>query len=393
MLLAARRARRWPREPRRDLPRSSSRRLRLRRTRRRLADYLAALGISHVYCSPYLQAAPGQHARLRRRRPRARQRGAGRRGGLRRAAARRSAAHGLGHAARHRPQPHGDRRPREPLVVGRARERPVEPLRRATSTSTGTRPRRGCATWCCCRSSATTTAACSRRRAAARRATAARFVVRYHEHACRSRPRSLGRPAGAAAAGAAGSDELAFIADALGAPAAAPRPPTAAAPRGATATRRSLRAQLAAPAARATPRGRRGRRRRGRRELNARPGRARRAARAPELPPRLLARGRAATSATAASSTSTRWSACASRTSASSRDTHALVLALAARAACVDGAAHRPSRRPARSRAATSARLREARAGRLDRGREDPRAAASSCRATGRSTAPPATTS
>jgi (1->4)-alpha-D-glucan 1-alpha-D-glucosylmutase len=24
-----------------------------------LADYLAALGISHLYCSPYLQAAPG----------------------------------------------------------------------------------------------------------------------------------------------------------------------------------------------------------------------------------------------------------------------------------------------------------------------------------------------
>ena len=27
--------------------------------RRRIADYLEGLGISHVYCSPYLQAAPG----------------------------------------------------------------------------------------------------------------------------------------------------------------------------------------------------------------------------------------------------------------------------------------------------------------------------------------------
>ena len=44
-----------------------------------IADYLAALGVSHVYSSPYLQAAPRQHARLRRRRSTARQRRARRR--------------------------------------------------------------------------------------------------------------------------------------------------------------------------------------------------------------------------------------------------------------------------------------------------------------------------
>ena len=39
-----------------------------------VAGYLAALGVSHLYCSPYLQAADRQHPRLRRGRPRAAER-------------------------------------------------------------------------------------------------------------------------------------------------------------------------------------------------------------------------------------------------------------------------------------------------------------------------------
>ena len=82
----------------------------------------------------------GRDARLRRRRPHAGQRRARRRAtGSRRCAPPLGAA-GLGLGARHRAQPHGaSPTPAQPLVVGRARERTAEPLRRTTSTSTGTR--------------------------------------------------------------------------------------------------------------------------------------------------------------------------------------------------------------------------------------------------------------
>ena len=48
-----------------------------------IVPYLRDLGITHAYASPYLKARPGQHARLRHRRPRLPQPGDRHRGGLR----------------------------------------------------------------------------------------------------------------------------------------------------------------------------------------------------------------------------------------------------------------------------------------------------------------------
>ena len=86
-----------------------------------IADYLKELGSRHVYSSPYLQAAPEQHARLRCRRSPQGQRGARRR---RRP---RTLLQGAGRkrprpGARHRAEPHEPGRA-EPLLVGRAGER------------------------------------------------------------------------------------------------------------------------------------------------------------------------------------------------------------------------------------------------------------------------------
>ena len=54
------------------LPAAAPAGFRLRRRSRDLADYLADLGVTHVYLSPILQAAPGLRARLRRGGPLAR---------------------------------------------------------------------------------------------------------------------------------------------------------------------------------------------------------------------------------------------------------------------------------------------------------------------------------
>ena len=91
------------------------------------AAYLKALGISHVYCSPYLQAAPGSmhgydvvdHQRVNEE--------LGGEEGHQRFCAR-LAELGLGPGARYRSEPHGDRAPQSELV-GRSRKWTVESIR------------------------------------------------------------------------------------------------------------------------------------------------------------------------------------------------------------------------------------------------------------------------
>ncbi len=94
-----------------------------------LVPYLAALGVSHVYCSPYLRARPGSthgydivdHNALN---PEI--------GSARGVRALRAGAPGPWHGTDHRPraQPHGRHGRRQPLVDRRARERPGVGLRR-----------------------------------------------------------------------------------------------------------------------------------------------------------------------------------------------------------------------------------------------------------------------
>ena len=214
-----------------------------------------------------------------------------------------------------------------------------QPLRRRTSTSTGTRPRRSCATRCCCRSSATTTAGCSSAGELTLERDGGRFAgPLLRPRASRSRPASLDGLLADAAAGA-GADELGVPGRrAFG----ACRRPTAHRPRrawpSATATRRCCARQLARlldERARAWP----PRVDAAVADLNADPDAPRRPARAAELPPRLLAHRRARSSTTAASSTSTRSSACGSRTRDVFADTHALVLALGRATASSTGCA------------------------------------------------------
>ncbi|MEJ7756998.1 MAG: hypothetical protein WKF83_12420 [Nocardioidaceae bacterium] len=114
----------------------------LRPTPPSIVPYLADLGVSHLYLSPILQAAPGSHARLRRRRPRARLPttlgGAGRLGRPGRHA---PMQHGLGVVVRRRAQPHGASP--TPAYLNRPlwdvlRHGPTAPDGAAGSTSTGT---------------------------------------------------------------------------------------------------------------------------------------------------------------------------------------------------------------------------------------------------------------
>ena len=103
--------------------------LRLRRRRRRSADYLADLGVSHLYLSPVLQAAPGSthgydvvdHARSTTSWAAPRPTPA-------LCAALGAARPGPG--ARHRAQPHGDRRRRRTAGGGTCSRTARQPLRR-----------------------------------------------------------------------------------------------------------------------------------------------------------------------------------------------------------------------------------------------------------------------
>ena len=360
---------------------------------RPVADYLADLGVTHLYLLAVPAGGAGQHPRLRRRRPPRRQRRARRRRRPRPACATRSARPGSGQVLDIVPNHMAITGPENRWWWDVLENGPSSRVRRPTSTSTGTRPRRSCATPCSCRSSATTTAGCS----SAGELTLDRDGGELHDPLLR--PRAAGGARGrstpllaAAAAARPASDDLAFVADAFGRlpPATAHRPARACVER--HRDKEVLRRQLGRlldderPTRRPTPIdavvGRRQRRRR----------RPRRAARAPELPPRLLAHGRAASSTTAASSTSTRSSGCASRTSRSST-TPTSWCSRWVRDGRGRRAAGRPPRRAARPRAATSSAWREATGGRVGRRREDPRAGRGAARRRGRSPARPATTS
>ena len=168
------------------------------------------------------------------------------------------------------------------MVVGRARERAGQPVRRTPSTSTGPAATPS--------STATRAGAGPRRplrpgagsgRAGRRRATAARSPSATSTTSCRSR-RARSTSCSAAAAVAAGSDELASLATAFGhLPHATDTDPAAVAER--HRDKELLRERLAALVEPASPRSRPP----STRELvalNARPRRARRAAQRAELP-------------------------------------------------------------------------------------------------------------
>ena len=276
------------------------------------ADYLADLGVSHVYCSPYLQAAPGSthgydvvdHARVNEEL-------GGRRGP--RPHVRRPRRGRAGPGARHRAQPHGDHA-REPVVVGRARERAVEryaayfdvdwdpPETQAAQHRAAAGPRRPLRPGARggrhraragrrhLRASATTTTPARSRPGRSTLPLAMAAARSGSRRAGLPGPRRLGRcrrrPPPTRSACATGTATRRCSSDRW--PACAEDPDVAAAVDAAVA------------------------------ELNADVDALDVLARAPELPAGLLAHGRARSSTTAASSTSTPWPACASRTSRSS---------------------------------------------------------------------------
>ena len=105
-----------------------------------VAGYLADLGVTHAYLSPVLQAAPGSTHGYDVVDPSRPSDGPRRRRGPRPPGGR-AAGGGAGAGPRHRAQPHGHHRAREPLVVGRARARSVVALGRALRRHVG--PARG----------------------------------------------------------------------------------------------------------------------------------------------------------------------------------------------------------------------------------------------------------
>ena len=306
----------------------------------------ADLGVSHLYLSPILQAAPGSthgydtvdHGRISDE--------LGGRAGFERARRARRTRAGLGLVV--------DIVPNHMSIAVPQRNRwwwdvleqgPASPLRRSLRHHLGIprgppdrhRP--------AARSSATTTASCSRPASIAlERSGGDGLVVRYFDHVLPLSP-GVGQPILTAAIDGAGRDR-----------------------------HRVGRAP-------------------GRDRLDQRrPRRAPRAARAAALPAVPLAPGRSATSTTAGSSTSTPSSACAWRTRPSSPTPTRLVLDLV-RVGPGRRPADRPPRRPHRSRRVPRP-LRQARPVRhVDRRREDPRARRAPPRRRGRSPAPPATTS
>ena len=179
-----------------------------------IAGYLADLGVSHLYSSPYLQAARGSthgydvvdptrvneelggeeaHARL----------------------CRALGETGLGQVLDIVPNHMAITETAQHLVVGRAGERRRQPLRRLLRRRLALARRRGCATRCCCRSWATTTGGCWRPASWSWCAGSGRFEIHYHEHRMPVAPRSLDALI-AEAARRCGSPDLAFIADSLG---------------------------------------------------------------------------------------------------------------------------------------------------------------------------------
>ena len=246
-----------------------------------------------------------------------------------------------------------------------------------TSTSTGTRPSASCATPCSCPMLGDHYGRVlepGRARACEREGGA--FVVRYHDHRVPVAPRSLDELLGDGRRWTRGSDELAFLADAFGALPHRHRHATARAPSCATATRRCCADLLRRLLERDPAVGARDRRRARERSTPTRYGSTScssgRTTGSPTGAPRPTS------STTAASSTSTTLAGAAGRGPEVFDDMHALVAALAARGRR-RRAAHRPRRRPARPRGLPGAPA-PTRPGRLDRGREDPRAGRATAR-------------
>ena len=159
-----------------------------------LVPYLAALGVSHLYCSPYFRARAGSTHGYDVVDHNAFNPEIGERRGLR--------APG-GHAARprhgphrrHRAEPRRHPRRRQRLVDGRARERPGLGVRRLLRHRLGPRQPRPRATRCWCRCWRTRTARCSSAASwsCASSPPAGSFAVFYHEHRLPLDPRSYPR--------------------------------------------------------------------------------------------------------------------------------------------------------------------------------------------------------
>ncbi len=173
--------------------------------------------------SPLLLALPaggaGEHARLRRRGPPPGERGARRRGGAR-AACEALGQRWPGADPRHRPQPHGIAS-RENAWWWDVLENGPASRYAATSTSTGSRPRRSCAITVLMPVLGDHYGRVLEAGELKLERDGGAFTISYHDHRCRS-PRDRSNDLLAAAARPAVSDELAFLADAFGQPARCP---------------------------------------------------------------------------------------------------------------------------------------------------------------------------
>ena len=264
-----------------------------------IVDYLDALGDLALLRVELPEGGARQHARLRRRRSDAAQSRDRRRGGL-------SAwidalrAHGMGHILDLVPNHMGIAQVGEPVVAGRARERPRARATRASSTSTGSRSSRSSRTRCCCRSSAISTARCSSAGDPAR-LRGRRVPVRYYETCCRSRraPTTDPRHSASTVCSRIGADERRRSSSSASSPPSAPAGPATLDPnelrRSAIARRKCHQAAAGgadverAAVLRNRARASRCSERRRRRPAQLR--RARRAARRAGLPAGVLARG------------------------------------------------------------------------------------------------------
>jgi (1->4)-alpha-D-glucan 1-alpha-D-glucosylmutase len=141
-----------------DLPRAAAPRLPLRR-RHRARALPGRLGISHLYCSPFLRARPGSqhgydvvdHGQINPE--------LGTREDFDRLVEALH-AHGMGLHGRHRAQPHGRARRRQRLVAGRAGERPASAYAEHFDIDWQSADP-ALAGRCCCPCWATSTASCS----------------------------------------------------------------------------------------------------------------------------------------------------------------------------------------------------------------------------------------
>ena len=143
-----------------------------------LAPYLARLGISHVYASPYMKSRPGSTHGYDIVDHRALNPELGDQTDFDRMVAA-FAENGLGPHPRLRPQPHRRRRSRQPPVARRARMGPGIPIRRLVRHRLEAGPSATCAPNCWFRFSASNTASSSRRETSLSNSTRERQILRY----------------------------------------------------------------------------------------------------------------------------------------------------------------------------------------------------------------------